>query len=405
MGFVASDGAYVTDVKGRRYLDFHAAFGAVTLGYHNAAVDEAVRSAVSNGALYGMGITEPELEFAERVCHAIPSAEMVIACCSGTEATFQAVRLSRAVSGRDYIIKFQGCFHGWHDAVARNVISPPERAYGLDPLSAGIPADALQHTLIAELNDLDSVRSLLQAHPGDVAAVILEPIAHNVGCLVAQDDFLIGLRQLVDEHGTLLIFDEVVTGFRHHVGGFQATSPVLPDLTTFGKGVGNGYPVAGLAGRAELMQRFGPGGDVLLAGTFNGHPVAMAAANATIRVMTEDDPALFDRTASLATRAAEGLNRVIAGLGIRARALSHGSVFVVYFLDGQVSGYRDLLRNDNHAYATFHRRMTDRGFLMLPMALKRNHVSAAHTDADIDAMLATASEVLAGMAMDGTAQG
>lgn len=399
---VSGSGSHLVDERGRSFLDFHAAFGAVLLGYHDHVVDAAVHQAVTEDALYGIGVTRREVEFAERVVDAVPSVEMVIAATSGTEATFQAVRLSRAVTDKTYLVKFQGNFHGWHDAVARNVISSAEKAYQLDPLSSGILDDALSHTLIAEFNDLASVQALFDQYPGEIAAVILEPVAHNVGCLVAEPDFLLGLRSLTASEGALLIFDEVITGFRHSLGGFQANSPVLPDLTTLGKGVGNGYPVAGLGGRRDLMAHFAPGGDVLLAGTFNGHPASMAAATATIDVLTQHDPGFYERTHALTRRAADGLTAVTDSLGIAATAVAYGSVFALYFLPQPAHGYRDLLHNNDRAYVEFHRRMIGHDILMLPLALKRNHVSGAHTAEDIDQMLEASEVVLRSMVDDGT---
>jgi glutamate-1-semialdehyde 2,1-aminomutase len=320
---------------------------------------------------------------------------------SGSEATAQAIRLSRAVTGRPLIVKFQGGFHGWHDAVARNVISAPDRAYGDDPLSGGILPEALDSTLIAEFNDLDSVRALYETHPGRIAAVIMEPIPHNVGALLPTQEFVEGLRALTAERGSLLIFDEVITGFRHALGGYQQVCGVMPDLTTFGKAMGNGYPIAGLAGPRRLMEHFSSaGGDVLLAGTFNGNPVSSAAAIATIRYLG-DHPDFYRRTHALGDRMRAGLAAACEDLGIEATAAGFGGVFALYFAASPIRGYRDLLRNNDTAYVAFHRRMTDRGFLMLPLPLKRNHISAAHTEEDIDRTLEAARDVLRTIRDDG----
>lgn len=397
----AASGAHVTDADGRRYLDYHAAFGAILLGHAAPEVDDAVRAAIGGVDLVGWGVTEPEIELARLVTETIPSAEQMISAMSGSEATAQAVRLSRAVTGRPLIVKFQGGFHGWHDAVARNVISAPDRAYGSDPLSGGILPEALDATLIAEFNDLDSVRALYEAHPDRIAAVIMEPIPHNVGALVPTREFVTGLRALTAEQGSLLIFDEVITGFRHAPGGYQQVCGVLPDLTTFGKAMGNGYPIAGLAGPRRLMEHFSSaGGEVLLAGTFNGNPVSSTAAIATITYLREH-PDFYERTHALGDRMRAGLTGICADLGIAATAAGFGGVFSLYFIEGPIRGYRDLLRNDHAAYVAFHRRMTDRGFLMLPLTLKRNHISAAHTEADIDRTLDAARDVLRSIRDDG----
>ncbi|WP_283134972.1 aspartate aminotransferase family protein [Rhizohabitans arisaemae] len=400
--FTAAEGAHVTDADGTRYLDYHAAFGAVLLGHNAPVVNEAVARALNGVGLIGMGVTPPEIEMAELVAELIPSAEMMIATMSGSEATAQAVRLARAVTGRPLLVKFQGCYHGWHDSVARNVISPADRAYGRDPLSAGLLDEAVDSTLIAEFNDLDSVRALYERHPERIAAVILEPIPHNVGALLPTQEFLQGLRTLTSEHGSLLVFDEVITGFRHAPGGYQQICGITPDLTAFGKSMGNGFPMAGLAGRRDLMARYES--DVLLAGTFNGHPVAVAAAVATMTYL-RDNPDFYRRTHRLGTRMRAGLEAVLAELSTPATVTGFGGVFAVYFTSGPVRGYRDLLRNDDEAYRVFHRRMTDAGFLMLPMSLKRNHISGAHTDADIDLTLETARDVLKSMHTDGLLPG
>jgi glutamate-1-semialdehyde-2,1-aminomutase len=392
--FAAADGAYVTDADGRRYLDYHAAFGAILLGHNHPVVNDAVRNALGGVDLVGLGVTEGEVALAERIADIIPSAESMIATMSGSEATAQAIRLARAVTERDLIIKFQGGFHGWHDAVARNVISAPDKAYGRDPLSRGILAQAIDATLIAEFNDLDSVAALFDEHPDRVAAVILEPIPHNVGALLPTQEFVEGLRTLTRDRGALLIFDEVITGFRHALGGYQEVVGVTPDLTTFGKGMANGFPIGGLAGRREFMERFnGRTGDVLMAGTFNGNPVACAAALATIDHL-QANPDFYTRTHELGARMREGLAALTAELGIEATVAGFGGVFAVYFAKAPVLGYRDLMRNNDKAYVAFHRGMTERGFLMLPMALKRNHVSGSHTAAEIDLTLEAAREVL-----------
>ncbi len=396
----------MVDLDGRDYLDFHAAFGAVLLGHADERVARPAAAAAARMDLVGLGVTALEVELAELVVEAIPCAEMTISTMSGSEAVAQAVRLARAVTGRRRILKFQGCFHGSYDAVARNVISPPERTGRWDPLSSGILPDALEHTLVAEFNDLASVQSLLEEHSGEVAAVLLEPTPHNVGALLPEPGFLEGLRELSSQHGALLVFDEVISGFRHALGGFQELSAVTPDLTTFGKAVGNGYPIAGLAGRADLLSEFSSaGGPVMLAGTFNGTASATAAAIATISVLKDPEVAFYEHVYGLGDRMRAGLREITGDLGVPATTTGLGSVFVTYFLDGPVRSYRDLLRNDDHAYLTFHRRMSERGFLMYPMALKRNHLSLAHTADDVDRTLEVADQVLRVMLRDGDLAG
>jgi glutamate-1-semialdehyde-2,1-aminomutase len=402
-GFARASGAYVWDFDGNRYVDYHAAFGAIVLGHRDPDVDRAAAEGGDPVDLIGVGVTRPEVEVAELVCEVIPSADQMICCTSGSEATFHAVRLSRAITQRRLIVKVQGGYHGWHDAVARNVISPPELAYGLDAMSAGILPENLASTLIAEFNDLTSLEELYARHPDQIAAVILEPIPHNVGSLLPEPEYLEGLRKLTESEGSLLIFDEVITGFRHGLGGWQEISGVHPDLTAFGKAMGNGYPVAGLAGKREHMQQFSSaGGPVLLAGTFTGHPSGCAAAIATITKLRDRD--VFTRTAALGQRMRDGMTAIIDELGVPAVVRGYGSVWCTYFLQGEVRGYRDLMRNNDALYQQFHRRMTDRGFLMLPMALKRNHISFAHTESDIDATLEASRDVLKELAVGRGAQ-
>ena len=399
--FTDAYGAHVVDADGREYLDYHAAFGANLLGYRDPGVIDAVTQAVSDHCLIGLGVTELEIQVADLVAQLIPTAERSITTMSGTEATFQAIRLARGITGRDLLVKFQGCFHGWHDAVARNVISAPERAYAMDPTSAGILAPALEATLIAEFNDLASVQALFDAHADRIAAVIIEPVPHNVGCLLPDEAFLRGLRELTAAQGALLIFDEVISGFRHAPGGWGEISGLEPDLTTYGKSMGNGLPIAGLSGPATHMDQFSSaGGSVQLAGTFNGNPTSCAAAVATMTYL-RDTPDFYARTHALGERMRAGLRTIVSDLGIAAQVAGYGGVFCCYFLDREVRGYRDLMHDNDVAYAMFHRRMLDAGFLMLPLALKRNHISGAHTSEHIDLTLEAAEEVLRAMAQEG----
>ena len=401
-GFRSSHGAIITDLEGRDYIDYHAAFGAILLGHNGERVNGAVADTFGTIDLIGLGVSELEVETARLVADLIPSVEMSITTMSGTESTFQAVRLSRAVTGRKFMVKFQGCFHGWHDAVARNVASTPERAYGRDPLSAGILDDAIDSTLIAEFNDLASVEELFAKYPDQIAGVILEPVPHNVGALMPEREFLQGLRDLTTREGAILIFDEVITGFRHAPGGYQELVGITPDLTTYGKSMGNGFSVAGMGGRADLMSRFSSaGGDVVLAGTFNGNPASMAAAIATMRAISDPEIGFHEHVTRLGDRMRAGLTEITERHSIPAIVSGLGSVFVTYFMDGPVRGYRDLLRNNDTAYAMFHRRMTDEGFMMYPMTLKRNHISGAHTEEHIDRTLEAADRVLGGMAHEG----
>src|SRR3954454_8709509 len=272
--FRKGEGAYLEDLDGRRYIDYHAAYGAIFLGHSDPVVTSRVSRAIQDTVLFGVGVTPAEGALATKIVEHVPSAEQVVVCNSGSEATYHAIRLARAVTRRSKIVKFQGCYDGFHDYVLRNVISAPEGVGRRDPHSAGMLDAAVDATLVCRYNDLEDVRATLERH--EVAAVILEPVAHNSPGILPQPGFLEGLRALCDESGALLIFDEVITGFRHHIGGYQALCGVMPDLTTLGKAIANGFPLAAVAGRRELMERFTTTerGDVHFGGTFNGNAIA-----------------------------------------------------------------------------------------------------------------------------------
>ncbi len=237
-----AEGALLFDVDGNEYIDYHGAFGPPLLGHNNSVVRRRVFEALQDGLLPGIGTTTLEIELARKICQHVPSAEKVLVCNSGTEATFHAIRVARAHTGRTKIIKFQGCYHGFHDYVLRNVSSPPDKVGKWDPGSAGMLPEAVENTLVCAFNSLDDVERALAAHRNQVAAIIIEPIGHNMGCVMPKPGFLEGLRALATAHGAVLVFDEVVTGFRHHLGGYQAICGITPDLTTLGKAMANGFP-------------------------------------------------------------------------------------------------------------------------------------------------------------------
>ncbi len=386
-------GAYIYDVEGKGYLDYHAAFGPIVLGHNHPAVDQAAAAAIAQIDLIGAGTTELEIRLAEKVAQHVPSAEMALIFGSGSEATYMAQRLARAVTGRKKLVKFQGCFHGWHDYLLMNIISAPEKIGRKDPASAGMLPEAIENTIVLPFNDIESLERTVKGQAEEIAAIILEPIPHNIGCVLPQAEFVRSLRSLCDEFGIVLIFDEVITGFRHGLGGYQEKLNILPDLTTLAKAIANGYPCAVLAGREELMMRFSSaGGDVFVAGTYNGHPVSTAAALATIAEL--EDGTVHKRLFRLGEKARRGLQEIADRLDIDMTVAGYGSVFVPYFMSGAISRYADLLRNNTEADTAFRNEMIKRGVFMLPLAMKRNHVSAAHTDADIDRTLNAAEDAL-----------
>ncbi len=389
-----AEGAYIRDVDGNEYLDFHAAFGPIVLGHNDPGVNRAAAAAMEGPDLMGIGTHESEIRLAEKVVDHVPSAEQVLSFNTGSEATYMAVRLARGVTGRQKIIKFQGTFHGWHDYLLMNIASPADMIGKKDPGSAGQLQDAIDNTLVARLNDLGSVEQIIEGNPDQIAAIFLEAIPHNIGCVLPRQDFVQGLRDLCDRHGIVLVFDEVITGFRHGLGGFQAHLGVTPDVTTMAKAIANGYPCALVAGKRAVMRHFNtdPEGDVFVGGTYNGHPVGTAAALATIAAL--EDGTVHERTFRLGAKVRKELADMARRLGIPMVSAGFGSVFTPYFMDGEITAYDDLLRNDTARDIAFRQAMCDLGFYMLPLAMKRNHISAAHTEDDIDRMLDAAETVL-----------
>lgn len=402
--FKRAEGAIITDTDGNQYIDYHAAFGPIVLGHNYEFVNRRIRSAMETIDLIGVGTTEIEIELARKICDLIPSAERTLFCNSGSEATYSAIRLARAVTGRKKLIKFQGCYHGWHDAVAMNVISLPNQVSKKDPLSSGSLPEVLDHTLICEFNSLDDVEQAVNTNRGQVAALIVEPIPHNIGCVLPEAGFLEGLREITKRNGIVLIFDEVITGFRHSLGGYQELCGVTPDLTTLGKAMANGYPMAALCGKRELMECFNthPNGNVFFAGTYNAHPWACAAALATIEVIEKND--VHKHTFRLGERIRKGLNEIADNLGIPAFVAGFGSVFVTYFMDGPVRGYKDLLRNNQTLFIQLRRGLLRKGIFELPLNLKRNHISFSHTDEHIAKTLEATESVLKKLAQVSTVQ-
>jgi glutamate-1-semialdehyde 2,1-aminomutase len=392
--FVRAQGARIWDANGKEYLDYQAAFGPFILGHCYPDVVNAVKEALDHTDLFGVGTTDLEIQLAEKICQHVPSAEQVLFCNAGAEATFHAIRLSRAVTGRRKIIKFQGCYHGWHDSVCRNMLSAPDKIMQKDPGSAGILDEVLDATLVCHFNDLEGVAQTIKANKDEVACIILEPIPHNIGCVMPKPGFLEGLRQLTKANGIILIFDEVITGFRHHIGGYQTVAGVTPDLTTMGKAIANGFPIAALAGRRDLMAFFNtrPGGNVFFAGTYNGHAVGTAAALATLNVL--ETKGVYEHIFRLGDRMRQGLRDITGRLGIRSTVAGFGSVFITYFMDGKIENYSDLMANDVRMFEEYRTRLLERGIFKIPTNLKRAHVSFSHTDADIDNTLQIMEDVL-----------
>ena len=387
-------GATLQDVDGNEYIDYHGAFGPALLGHNHPAVRKRVIEALESGVLAGVGTTELEIQVARKIRQHVPSAQKVLLCNTGSEATFHAIRVARAVTGRKKIIKFQGCYHGIHDYVLRNVASPAEKVGKLDAGSAGILPEVIENTLVCDFNSLESVERTLAAHRGDAAAIIIEPIAHNVGCIIPKAGFLEGLREMTTATKTILIFDEVITGFRHHLGGYQTIAGITPDVTTFGKAMANGFPIAAVCGRADIMDHFSTrrGGDTYFAVTFNGSVAGCAGALATMEIL-EREP-VHQHIFRLGDRLRAGLREILERRRVQATVAGFGSIFVTYFMEGPIESYSDLLRNDSARFIEYRRRLIERGIFKMPANLKRAHVSYSHSDADVDTTLEVCDSVL-----------
>lgn len=390
--FTGADGAYITDADGKRYIDYHAAFGPPILGHCHPEVNARVAEAVSSLDLVGVGANQLEAELAEKITKHVPSADKVMFCNSGSEATYSALRLARAATGRRKIIKFQGCYHGWHDAILMNVISAPNKVGKKDPISAGMTPEVVDDTLVVSFNDVEALNHVIEEYGEEISAVILEPIPHNVGCLIPRPEFLKALRDLTEENGIVLIFDEVITGFRHGLGGYQKIVGITPDLTTLGKAIANGYPLAALCGREDLMQHCRPGGDVFFAGTFNAHPMGISASLATVEIL--ERPESHKHLFALGQQMRDGLEAIYAKHGLETYVAGFGSVFVSYFMSGPANNYEDLLRNDVKKFVSHRLKLIEHGVYELPVNLKRNHISLAHTADDIAHSLDVVDTVL-----------
>ena len=404
--FVEGRGAHLRDAEGNRYIDYHAAFAPHVLGHHDPGVDEAVACAVKDGAsLFGSGTTVAEGRLAELVCECVPCVEQVQFLNTGSEATYQAIRLARAVTGRDHLIVMQGGYNGWHNDVACNLAEPvselgPRQSpgeYRFVPISAGIPEAHRRLVHPVNFNDLDSVRYVCERYA--VAGLITEPVLQNIGVVPPAPGYLQGLRQLADEFGFILIFDEVKTGFRHALGGYASLAGVKPDLAVFGKAIANGYPMAALGGRADLMHYFvDPQRErrVLLAGTYNAHPVPVAAAIATIERLRADGGAVYRHLERLGAMMEQGARGVLDRLGIVATVVRQGSAFCIYFMDHGPRDWHDLATHHDFARDTAMRKeLIPRGVYFFPLATKQCSISAAHSEADIEATVQALEQALA----------
>ena len=382
-------GARVWDVDGNDYLDFLGSWGPLILGHANPAIVGAVQEAAAQGTSFGAP-TEREVELAELVTNAVPSMELLRLVSSGTEAAMSAIRVARAYTVRGKVLKFQGCYHGHSDGLLVKAGSGLA-THGV-PTSAGVPQSYAGETLVAEYNRLDTVEALLKANVNQVAALIVEPVAGNMGVVPPADGFLAGLRKLADDHGALLIFDEVITGFRVAYGGAQARYQVTPDLTCLGKVIGGGLPVGAFGGRADIMRMVAPLGPAYQAGTLSGNPLAMAAGIACLEALRE--PGTYEALEALGAEAEAGLRSAADASGTMLTVNRVGSMLTAFFAEGPITTWEEVADADTEAYARFFHGMLERGVYLAPSQFEAAFVSLAHTPDDLQRAASIAAEAL-----------
>ncbi len=403
--FTRAKGAYIFDDQDKRYIDYHAAFSPYLLGHGDENVDDAVRNAIDRGAsLIGAGITPWESEVSELIVDCVPGLEQIQLTNTGTEAVMYALRLARAATGRDIVLIVQGGYNGGTDYVSFNLMDSrdvmqdhtPGTAYPLRPITAGIPEVVQKTVRVVEYNDLSAVEMVLSN--SDVAAFILEPILQNVGIIKPEPGYLQGVRKLCDRYGTVLIFDEVKTGFRHGLGGYQNVAGVTPDLSIFGKAVANGYPM-GVVGGKESVMRYCTDSDVsrrvMVAGTYNGHPLVVAAAIATLGKLRDREAEIYGKLDTLGQQMESGLEQIFHSRNYPTTVVRQGSAFVVYFMDHAPVNWRDIAIHNDAAYDVGYRKsLIENGVFHFPVTTKQGSISFAHSEADIDQTLVITERVL-----------
>ncbi|WP_293745793.1 glutamate-1-semialdehyde 2,1-aminomutase [uncultured Paraglaciecola sp.] len=389
-----ADGPYILDVDGKRYIDYVQSWGPMVLGHNNPKIRQAVIDAAANGLSFGAP-TEAEVIMAEKVSELVPSMQVLRMVNSGTEATMSAIRLARGFTNRDKILKFEGCYHGHADALLVKAGSGA-LTFGV-PSSPGIPADYAKHTLTVEYNNLESVTNAFKQHPEDIACIIVEPVAGNMNCIPPVDGFLQGLRDICDQYGALLIFDEVMTGFRVARGGAQEKYNIKPDLTCLGKVIGGGMPVGAFGGKAEIMRHISPDGPVYQAGTLSGNPVAMAAGLASLAEI--EKVGLYEQLTQTTKTLAEGFKTLANKHGIPMSVNYAGSMFGLFFTDVErVTNYQQAISCNTEQFNHFYHGMLENGVYLAPASYEAGFVSAAHSDEIVQQTLTIADKVLANVA-------
>ncbi|MGE8208804.1 MAG: glutamate-1-semialdehyde 2,1-aminomutase [Stenotrophomonas rhizophila] len=382
-----ADGPYLYDVDGNRYIDYVGSWGPMIVGHNHPAVRQAVKHAINNGLSFGAPC-EAEVVMAETLTRLIPSCQMVRMVNSGTEATLSAIRLARGATGRNRIVKFEGCYHGHGDSFLVKAGSGM-LTLGV-PTSPGVPAGLSELTLTLPYNDFEAATALFAEQGEHIAGLIIEPVVGNANCIPPRDGYLQHLRALCTQYGALLIFDEVMTGFRVALGGAQAHYGIPPDLTTFGKIIGGGMPVGAYGGRADLMSQIAPAGPIYQAGTLSGNPVAMAAGLAMLELVQE--PGFHDRLSAASARLCAGLEAAAAEAGVAVTTTQVGGMFGLFFTDQKVDTYAQATACDITAFNTFFHAMLERGVFLAPSAYEAGFMSSAHDDSVIDATIDAARE-------------
>ena len=387
--FARGLGAYLWDEDGNRYIDYVGSWGPMILGHAHPKVLAAVKETMERGLGFGAP-TRIEVEMAELICRLVPSIEKVRMVSSGTEATMSAIRLARGFTGRDKILKFEGCYHGHADSL---LVKAGSGALTLGvPTSPGVPAGLAEHTLTLEYNNLEPVRDVFDKLGKDISCVIVEPVAGNMNCVPPVKGFLEGLRELCTKHGAVLIFDEVMTGFRVALGGAQAHYSIKPDLTTLGKVIGGGLPVGAFGGRADIMGRIAPEGPVYQAGTLSGNPVSLAAGLATLREISR--PGFFEELTAKTSRLAQGLTERAKRAGVPLTTQHVGGMFGIFFTrETKVTSFAQVMACDVERFKKFFHGVLREGVYLAPSAFEAGFVSAAHSDADIAATLDKAEKI------------
>lgn len=385
-----ANGCHMWDVDGKRYIDYIGSWGPMILGHNHPKIIEAVHQAVDNGLTFGCA-TEREIEIAEEIRRIMPSIEEVRLVSSGTEAGMSAIRLARGFTGRNKIIKFEGCYHGHSDSLLVKAGSGM-LTFG-NPSSAGVPASVTEHTLVLEYNNPAQLEDAFKRYGDDIACVIVEAVAGNMNMVPSTPEFIHAMRDLCTRYGALLIVDEVMTGFRVALQGAQSLYGVTPDITMFGKVIGGGMPVAAFGGRREVMEKIAPCGPVYQAGTLSGNPVAVACGLATLKLIQEEG--FYDRLAAQTTKLITGLKAAADAEGVTFSAQSIGGMFGLYFLPQLPTGFADVMKSDGKRFNLFFHEMLNRGVYLAPSLYEAGFVSSAHDDVAIEETIAAAKEAFA----------